>query len=47
MTVCDGWDTHSKNFEALKGELLPIVDRGLSSLIDDLDDRGLLDSTWY
>jgi hypothetical protein len=45
MTVCDGWDTHSKNFEALKGELLPIVDRGLSALLEDLDDRGLLDST--
>ena len=45
MTVCDGWDTHSKNFEALGGELLPIVDRGLSALIDDLDDRGLLDGT--
>jgi hypothetical protein len=23
MTVCDGWDTHSKNFDALKSELLP------------------------
>src|SRR6185436_1755002 len=29
MTVCDGWDTHSKNFEALKSELLPMVDRSL------------------
>jgi hypothetical protein len=45
MTVCDGWDTHSKNFEALKGELLPIVDRGLSALLEDLEDRGMLDST--
>jgi hypothetical protein len=45
MTVCDGWDTHSKNFEALKGELLPIVDRGLAALLEDLDDRGLLDTT--
>ncbi len=45
MTVCDGWDTHSKNFEALKGELLPIVDRGVSALLEDLDDRGQLDST--
>jgi Protein of unknown function (DUF1501) len=26
MTVCDGWDTHSKNFEALQTELLPMVD---------------------
>jgi hypothetical protein len=45
MTVCDGWDTHSKNFEALKGELLPILDRGLSALLEDLDDRGFLDGT--
>lgn len=45
MTVCDGWDTHSKNFEALKGELLPMVDRGLSALLEDLDDRGQLDTT--
>ncbi|MFO0841119.1 MAG: hypothetical protein U0797_01810 [Gemmataceae bacterium] len=29
MTVCDGWDTHSKNFPALKDELLPMLDRGL------------------
>ncbi len=45
MTVCDGWDTHSKNFEALKGELLPMVDQGLSALLEDLHGRGLLDST--
>jgi hypothetical protein len=45
MTVCDGWDLHSKNFEALKDELLPMVDLGLSALLDDLDQRGLLDET--
>ncbi|GIW86789.1 MAG: hypothetical protein KatS3mg108_1113 [Isosphaeraceae bacterium] len=45
MTVCDGWDTHARNFEALEGELLPMLDRGLSALLDDLDARGLLDST--
>jgi hypothetical protein len=45
MTVCDGWDTHSKNFEALKGELLPIIDRGISALLEDLHDRGMLDQT--
>ena len=32
MTVCDGWDTHSKNFEGLKDELLPMLDQGLSAL---------------
>ncbi len=45
MTVCDGWDTHSKNFEALQGELLPMLDRSLSALLDDLVARGTLDET--
>jgi hypothetical protein len=45
MTVCDGWDTHSKNFEALQGELLPMLDQGLSALIEDLDQRGRLEET--
>jgi hypothetical protein len=45
MTVCDGWDTHSKNFEALKGELLPLLDQSLSALLDDLDQRGRLQET--
>jgi uncharacterized protein (DUF1501 family) len=45
MTVCDGWDTHSKNFEALQEELLPMLDQGLSALIEDLNQRGLLDQT--
>jgi hypothetical protein len=45
MTVCDGWDTHSKNFEALQSELLPFLDQGLSALIDDLDQRGRLGET--
>jgi hypothetical protein len=45
MTVCDGWDTHSKNFEALKGELLPMLDQSLSALLEDLEQIGLLDET--
>lgn len=45
MTVCDGWDTHSKNFQALESELLPMVDQSLSALLEDLDQRGLLDQT--
>ncbi len=45
MTVCDGWDTHSKNFPALESELLPMVDRGLSALITDLEERQILDET--
>jgi hypothetical protein len=45
MTVCDGWDTHSKNFQALQGELLPMLDQSLSALLKDLEQRGLLGST--
>jgi hypothetical protein len=45
MTVCDGWDTHSKNFAALQSELLPMLDQGLSALLEDLEVRGLLGQT--
>lgn len=45
MTICDGWDTHSKNFEALQSELLPMLDQGLSALIEDLAEEGLLRRT--
>ena len=40
-----GWDTHGKNFEALKTRNLPNLDTTLSALIADLADRGMLDST--
>jgi hypothetical protein len=39
------WDTHSKNFESLKARHLPWLDAGLSALLLDLEQRGLLDST--
>ena len=39
-----GWDTHKKHFEEM-GRKLPELDRGLATLIQDLSDRGLLDST--
>lgn len=45
MTKCDGWDTHAKNFDACKNELLPLLDQGLSALLEDLEQRGLLDET--
>ena len=38
------WDTHKQNFGSLK-KLLPALDRGLSALIEDLEQHGLLDST--
>jgi len=39
-----GWDHHAKIWDGLGGKL-PDFDRGLSALIEDLDERGLLDST--
>ena len=39
------WDTHGNAFPHLKNDLLPPMDRCVSALIDDLDVRGLLDST--
>ena len=45
MTICDGWDTHSKNFDALQSELLPMLDQSLSALLDDLEERGLSEQT--
>ena len=45
MTRCDGWDTHAKNFDACRDELLPLVDEGISALVEDLEQRGLLATT--
>lgn len=39
------WDTHVKGFDSLRRGFLPRFDRAYSALIDDLDQRGLLDST--
>src|SRR5205085_8739700 len=39
------WDSHENNFARLKDDLLPPADRAFSALIEDLDNRGLLDST--
>lgn len=38
------WDTHKKHFESMQS-MLPDLDRSISTLITDLDQRGLLDST--
>jgi hypothetical protein len=39
------WDTHVKGFESLRLGFLPRFDRAYSALIEDLDQRGLLEST--
>lgn len=38
------WDWHGENFTAGKQQI-PMFDAGLAALLDDLDERGLLDST--
>jgi hypothetical protein len=40
-----GWDTHTNNFGTLRNQLLLPFDRALSTLLIDLERRGLLDST--
>jgi len=39
------FDTHSNHFKLMKDLLLPPVDRAFSALLEDLDERGLLDET--
>ncbi|MEI6075281.1 MAG: DUF1501 domain-containing protein [Verrucomicrobiota bacterium] len=43
-----GWDTHKENFQAMR-RMLPDMDKGLATLLQDLGERGLLDSTivWW
>lgn len=46
VTVTDsGWDTHQDNFGQLRDTLLPRLDSAISALLQDLSDRGRLDST--
>jgi hypothetical protein len=43
---CDyGWDTHIYNFELLTDHHGPVFDRAFSALLDDLRERGLLETT--
>ena len=39
-----GWDTHKQHFQIMR-QKLPQLDKGLASLLQDLGDRGLLDTT--
>ena len=41
----ENFDTHFKHFKLMKELLLPPVDRAFSALLEDLHDRGMLDST--
>ena len=43
-----GWDTHRQHFQAMR-QRLPQMDRGMAALLEDLSQRGLLESTivWW
>jgi uncharacterized protein (DUF1501 family) len=41
----DAWDTHAANFKPLKNLHCPVLDQSLSALLEDMNDRGLLDET--
>lgn len=40
-----GWDTHWEHYPRMKNELMPGFDKGFAGLINDLDQRGMLDET--
>jgi uncharacterized protein (DUF1501 family) len=44
----NGWDTHKQHFETMRRKL-PEMDAGVATLLEDLSQRGLLDSTivWW
>ena len=39
------WDTHAANFGPLKNLHCPVLDKSLSALLDDMEQRGLLEDT--
>jgi len=43
-----GWDTHRQHFQTMR-QRLPQMDRGMAALLEDLSQRGLLESTivWW
>jgi uncharacterized protein (DUF1501 family) len=43
-----GWDTHRQHFQIMR-QRLPQMDRGMAALLQDLSERGLLESTivWW
>jgi hypothetical protein len=45
FSINQEWDTHSNNFKTLKNTRLPEFDRAVSALLDDLRQRGMLDTT--
>jgi hypothetical protein len=44
----EGWDTHKNHFQTIR-QKMPDMDQGMATLLEDLADRGLLESTivWW
>ena len=40
-----GWDNHQNIFPTLRDNKLPMLDKGMSALVEDLEQRGLLEDT--
>lgn len=40
-----GWDNHQNIFPTLSGQKLPILDKAMAALVEDLEQRGLLQDT--
>jgi hypothetical protein len=43
--ILGGWDTHADHLKITRDRLLPPLNRAFAALLDDLSDRGLLDTT--
>ncbi len=43
QTPSGSWDTHGQNFKKMKDSLGPTLDTALSALIEDVEQRGMLD----
>jgi uncharacterized protein (DUF1501 family) len=44
-TPSGSWDTHGQNFKKMKDSLAPDLDTAATALMEDLDQRGMLDDT--
>jgi len=40
-----GWDNHTGIFERFKGSFMSRLDQGVAALVNDLDERGMMDNT--
>lgn len=43
MGPVQNWDSHGENFNRLKRDLLPPLDKGVAALLDDLSETGLIE----